>query len=86
MTADPASASLRVLVLTPPEPDATLIRTVLGQARLTAHFCADVAELCREVDVGAGAALLAEESFPLLPCSVEVAEGSVRAQCIESRL
>jgi signal transduction histidine kinase len=74
MTADPASPSLRVLVLTPPEPDATLIRTVLGQARLTAHFCADVAELCREVDVGAGAALLAEESLapPAVQCLVDL--------------
>jgi signal transduction histidine kinase/CheY-like chemotaxis protein len=62
-TADSAAASLRVLVLTPPEPDDTLIRTVLGQARLSAHFCADVEELCREVDAGAGAALLAEESL-----------------------
>ena len=59
--ADPQS--LRVLVLTPPEPDATLIRTVLGQARLASHFCADVEELCREADAGAGAALLAEESL-----------------------
>ena len=43
--ADPQS--LRVLVLTPPEPDATLIRNVLGQAGLGAHFCADVEELAR---------------------------------------
>jgi signal transduction histidine kinase/CheY-like chemotaxis protein len=55
--------SLRVLVLTPPEPDATLIRTVLGQAGLPSYFCADIDELCREVDAGAGAALLAEESL-----------------------
>ena len=59
--ADPQS--LRVLVLTPPEPDATLIRNVLGQAGLPAHFCDDVEELERETAAGAGAALLAEESL-----------------------
>src|SRR5438128_1894092 len=59
--ADPQS--LRILVLTPPEPDATLIRTVLGQAKLRAQFCADIDELCREAGGGAGAALLAEESL-----------------------
>jgi signal transduction histidine kinase len=74
MAADPASQSLRVLVLTPPEPDATLIQTVLGQARLPSHFCASVEELCREIDAGAGAALLAEESLqpPALQCLVEL--------------
>src|SRR5262249_8531031 len=59
--ADPQT--LRVLVLTPPEPDATLIRGALGQARLPTHFCADVEELEREMVAGAGAALLAEESL-----------------------
>jgi signal transduction histidine kinase len=58
-----APHSLRVLVLTPPEPDASLIRTVLRQAGLASHFCADAEELCREVGAGAGAALVAEESL-----------------------
>jgi signal transduction histidine kinase len=60
---DAEPQSLRVLVLTPPEPDATLIRGALGQAGLAAHFCADVEELGRELAAGAGAALLAEESL-----------------------
>src|SRR5262245_18209630 len=58
-----ASENLRVLVLTPTEPDVTLIRTALGEARLPARFCADVAELRREMESGAGTALLAEESL-----------------------
>jgi signal transduction histidine kinase/CheY-like chemotaxis protein len=64
------SQSLRVLVLTPPEPDATLIQTVLGEARLPSHFCANIDELCRETAAGAGAALLAEES--LQPEAVQI--------------
>jgi signal transduction histidine kinase/CheY-like chemotaxis protein len=60
---DADAPSLRVLVLTPPEPDATLIRSALGQARLPTHFCADVEELEREMAGDAGAALLAEESL-----------------------
>src|SRR5579885_1327839 len=73
-TDEPASQSLRVLVLTPPEPDATLIRSVLGQARLSAYFCTTVEELCREAEAGAGAALLAEESLqpPAMRCLVEL--------------
>ena len=66
---DAASQSLRVLVLTPPEPDATLIQSVLGEARLPSHFCASIDELCREAAAGAGAALLAEES--LQPAAVQ---------------
>ncbi|HKI38602.1 MAG TPA: ATP-binding protein [Gemmataceae bacterium] len=62
-TAETDPQNLRVLVLTPPEPDATLIRTVLGEARLAASFCDNLEELCRQVEVGAGAALLAEESL-----------------------
>jgi signal transduction histidine kinase len=74
MVADAASQSLRVLVLTPPEPDATLIQTVLGEARLPARFCADIDELCREMGAGAGAALLAEESLhpPVVQCLVDL--------------
>ncbi len=74
MVADAASQSLRVLVLTPPEPDATLIQAVLGEARLPSHFCASVEELCREIEAGAGAALLAEESLqpPALQSLVEL--------------
>jgi signal transduction histidine kinase/CheY-like chemotaxis protein len=62
-TTDTDPQNLRVLVLTPPEPDATLICTVLGQAGLAAQFCATVEELCRQIELGAGAALLAEESL-----------------------
>ncbi len=74
MAADTASQSLRVLVLTPPEPDATLIRTVLGEAGLPSYFCATVEDLCREADAGAGAALLAEESLqpPTVQCLIDL--------------
>jgi signal transduction histidine kinase/CheY-like chemotaxis protein len=60
---DAEPQQLRLLVLTPPEPDATLIRSALGQARLPTFFCADADELERELSTGAGAALLAEESL-----------------------
>jgi signal transduction histidine kinase/ActR/RegA family two-component response regulator len=60
---DDASNDLRVLVLTPPEPDAALIRSALTQAGLPSHCCANVDELARELDAGAGTILLAEESL-----------------------
>lgn len=51
----------RVLVLAPTAADATLSRSVLAEAGLACHVCADLAELSRELDQGAGAVLSTEE-------------------------
>src|SRR5262249_37855563 len=51
----------RILVLAPRPADAALIQTVTSQAPLPARVCADVAELCRELEAGAGALLVSDE-------------------------
>jgi signal transduction histidine kinase/ActR/RegA family two-component response regulator len=60
-TLDPRSE--RILLLPLPEPDASFIHTVLEQAGLAAQPCADIQSLCREIDHGAGTALLTEEAL-----------------------
>src|SRR5690349_12016913 len=57
----------RVLVLAPTERDATLTRTILGRAHLACTPCATMNDVCRELEVGAGALLLAEEAISLRP-------------------
>jgi PAS domain S-box-containing protein len=52
----------RVLVLIPTAKDGQRIREVLRSAGLKCALCADIAELCQEIDRGAGAALLTEEA------------------------
>lgn len=56
------SESERVLVLAPAGRDADLARDVLGGVGLEAVACRSMRELCREVERGAGAALLTEEA------------------------
>jgi CheY-like chemotaxis protein/signal transduction histidine kinase len=63
MVATPDPFSERVLVLLPPGPDASLAAAVLDEAGMLVHPCADVGELCRQMQAGAGAALLAEEGL-----------------------
>jgi signal transduction histidine kinase/ActR/RegA family two-component response regulator len=53
----------RVLLLAPTGRDAAMAETVLAQAGIVACVCADSSELCREIEGGAGAALLAEEAL-----------------------
>jgi signal transduction histidine kinase/ActR/RegA family two-component response regulator len=53
----------RVLVLAPTGRDAVLACQVLTAANVPSRPCADEAELFREVEAGAGAALLAEEAL-----------------------
>ncbi|HKV12848.1 MAG TPA: ATP-binding protein [Thermoanaerobaculia bacterium] len=53
----------RVLILAPTGRDAVLAGQVLTAANISSRPCADQAELFREVEAGAGAALLAEEAL-----------------------
>src|ERR1700736_4771669 len=54
---------LRVLILAPVGRDAALTSDVLGGASLPRHVCANLAEMCREIERGAGAVLLTEEAL-----------------------
>jgi signal transduction histidine kinase/CheY-like chemotaxis protein len=53
----------RVLILAPTGRDAVLASQLLTAAKVPNHSCADDAELFREIEAGAGAALLAEEAL-----------------------
>ncbi len=53
----------RVLILAPTGRDAELACTVLSQAGILAQACRGMEELCREIEAGAGAALLVEEAL-----------------------
>ncbi|HYO15626.1 MAG TPA: hybrid sensor histidine kinase/response regulator, partial [Thermoanaerobaculia bacterium] len=53
----------RVLVLAPTGRDAVLASQLLTAANIPNHSCTDNAELFREIESGAGAALLAEEAL-----------------------
>ena len=52
----------RILILAPSRRDAPTVAAVLAQAGLATDTCRDLAELCRALDDGAGAALIAEEA------------------------
>lgn len=53
----------RVLVLAPTGRDAELIARVLAQAHMAPLVCEDVANLCSNWSIGAGAAIVAEEAL-----------------------
>ncbi len=53
-----------MLLLAPTPRDAQLARSVLADAGIVSHACADLSELLQETSQGAGALLLAEESLP----------------------
>ena len=55
--------SKRVLVLAPTGRDSAAACALLQQAGMTCKACSSVEELHRELAVGAGAALVAEEAF-----------------------
>ena len=57
---DPA---LRVLVLAPTSKDAELSVALLQRAGFGCRPCADIDEVCRELDVGAGALVVPEEAI-----------------------
>jgi signal transduction histidine kinase len=53
----------RVLMLAPTIKDAALSRSILERAGIACHCCADLAQICHELQAGAGAVLLAEEAI-----------------------
>ena len=55
----------RVLALAPTGKDARATREVLASAGIAATICADMADLCGQLDSGAGAVLLTDESLKL---------------------
>src|SRR5579871_6207249 len=56
-------AEERVLVLAPTARDGALCRAILTDAGMACVPCADLAETCRELETGAGAAVLTEEAL-----------------------
>jgi signal transduction histidine kinase/response regulator RpfG family c-di-GMP phosphodiesterase len=55
--------SERVLVLAPTGRDSAAACSLLEQAGLACRACSGMEELCRELDIGAGGAVIAEEAF-----------------------
>ena len=53
----------RVLVLAPTGRDAVLACQLLASLGLTGHPCADASELYKEIEIGAGAVILADEAL-----------------------
>ena len=58
------SRDLRVLVLTPIGRDAALAVDVVAGARVHPYVCRDLDDFVRQLEMGAGAALLADEALP----------------------
>lgn len=52
----------RVLLLTPTARDGQATRDLLAGLGIDSHLCSDLAEVCREIERGAGAVLIAEEA------------------------
>jgi PAS domain S-box-containing protein len=60
--ADGENLEQRVLVLAPTGKDAELTQSILGRAGVACLGCTDLAHVCRELEAGAGAVLVAEEA------------------------
>jgi signal transduction histidine kinase/CheY-like chemotaxis protein len=63
MTPSTGDVLERVLVLMPTARDAERTLTLLGEANVTCTVCDDLAALCREFRVGAGAVLMTDEAI-----------------------
>ena len=74
--ADPNSE--RTLILAPLGRDAEVAAALLREASLATQICADVAHLCRELEGGAGSAIVAEEA--VATADVRGLEGWMTAQ------
>ena len=57
------SLSERALILAPQGRDAFVAARILGEARLVSEICDDLPRLLRELTLGAGLAVLTEESI-----------------------
>ena len=55
---------LRILILAPSGRDAQLAEQALARSRLSSQVCADLHQLRREINSGAGAVLIAAEALP----------------------
>ncbi|HEY0419400.1 MAG TPA: sensor protein, partial [Acetobacteraceae bacterium] len=65
MTDSPDLLDRRVLILAPTGRDAPAAAQLLREGELAAEICADLPALCRCLEQGAGAVLVAEEAFGL---------------------
>jgi PAS domain S-box-containing protein len=74
--ADPNSE--RTLILAPLGRDAEVAAALLREASIPSQICADVAHLCRELEGGAGSAIVAEEA--VATADVRGLEGWMTAQ------
>jgi signal transduction histidine kinase len=62
-TAEPQTLNERVLILAPTGRDSELAAAALRDAALLCTVCRDVGELCDEIALGAGAAMVTEEAL-----------------------
>jgi signal transduction histidine kinase len=53
----------RTIILTPTGKDSQLVATLLERSSLPCHIVSSIAELCQEIEHGAGAAIIAEEAL-----------------------
>lgn len=68
----------RTIIVAPTGRDGKLISGLLERLDLPCKICADITEACREIRIGAGAAILSEEAFTATPPS-----GSAMAQLLQ---
>jgi signal transduction histidine kinase/CheY-like chemotaxis protein len=70
----PSERDHRILVLAPSGRDAELVAGIVAGSGLRAEVCATVEDLARELDAGAGAALIAEDALaaPTVHALIEV--------------
>ncbi|HEY2154369.1 MAG TPA: ATP-binding protein, partial [Isosphaeraceae bacterium] len=62
MADEPADLEGRILILAPTARDATACLGLLSSSGVPAQVCGDLAEVCREIDRGAGAAVVTQEA------------------------
>lgn len=59
----PGASSERAVILAPTGRDAAVAAALIGEAGLCADICGDIAELIREIERGAGLAVIADEAI-----------------------
>ncbi len=74
----PVTFEQRVLILAPFGRDGSLLANVLKQAGVPAEPCARLETLCREIERGAGAILVADEALPA--SAIEDLASAIKAQ------
>ncbi len=56
-------SELRILILAPTQKDAEITSRILESEKIPFHICKDMENLCHEIESGAGAAIVTEESL-----------------------